>query len=85
MNVSIPWFAVGVAGLSLAYVVSTKLHSRKSLPPGPAADPFIGHLRKIPPVQQAEVFHEWAKQHGSCSTCQKKKALTVYICVHATR
>ncbi|KAG7094714.1 hypothetical protein E1B28_005534 [Marasmius oreades] len=37
---------------------------RKLLPPGPPADPFIGHLRIIPRGKQAEEFHEWAKTYG---------------------
>ncbi|KAG6915684.1 hypothetical protein DXG01_010412 [Tephrocybe rancida] len=34
------------------------------LPPGPPADPIIGHLRKIPPANQATLFYEWGKIYG---------------------
>ena len=65
MNFLAVSFAVVVGGLLLAHLVSLKLHSHKPLPPGPKADPIIGHLRKIPLTQQPEVFHEWAKKYGS--------------------
>lgn len=62
-----PWFSIVIGGLGLflAHVVLTKLQTRRPLPPGPKADPIIGHLRKIPPVGQPELFHEWAKTYGS--------------------
>ncbi|EKM55769.1 uncharacterized protein PHACADRAFT_195821 [Phanerochaete carnosa HHB-10118-sp] len=38
---------------------------RLPFPPGPPADPLIGHLRIMPGIAvSAEVFHDWAKQHG---------------------
>ncbi|KAK0213849.1 hypothetical protein IW262DRAFT_1322869, partial [Armillaria fumosa] len=40
------------------------LARQQSLPPGPPADPIIGHIRSLPPVDQPEVFHEWAKTYG---------------------
>ncbi|KAK0439095.1 cytochrome P450 [Armillaria borealis] len=40
------------------------LAKQQSLPPGPPADPIIGHIRILPPVGQPEVFHEWAKTYG---------------------
>ncbi|PBK64690.1 hypothetical protein ARMSODRAFT_458629 [Armillaria solidipes] len=40
------------------------LARQESLPPGPPADPIIGHIRILPPVGQPEVFHEWAKTYG---------------------
>ena len=36
------------------------------LPPGPPADPLIGHLRLIPPTNAEETFREWGKTYGSC-------------------
>ncbi|KAK0231772.1 cytochrome P450 [Armillaria nabsnona] len=41
-----------------------ELARQQSLPPGPPADPIIGHIRILPPVGQPEVFHEWAKTYG---------------------
>ncbi|KAK0491979.1 cytochrome P450 [Armillaria luteobubalina] len=40
------------------------LARQQSLPPGPPADPIIGHIRSLPRVDQPEVFHEWAKTYG---------------------
>ncbi|KAK7041426.1 hypothetical protein VNI00_009292 [Paramarasmius palmivorus] len=34
------------------------------LPPGPRADPILGHTRLLPAQHQAETFHEWAKTYG---------------------
>ncbi|KAL0578234.1 hypothetical protein V5O48_003771 [Marasmius crinis-equi] len=41
-----------------------KSAQRSSLPPGPPADPLIGHLRSIPTEKMAETFHEWSKTYG---------------------
>ena len=38
--------------------------SKLSLPPGPPADPFIGHLRYIPSENPEDKFSEWSKQYG---------------------
>nr|BAL05151.1 cytochrome P450 [Phanerodontia chrysosporium] len=38
--------------------------SRGRLPPGPPADPIIGHMRVFPRANHGEVFHEWSKQYG---------------------
>ncbi|KAJ6570526.1 cytochrome P450, partial [Mycena vulgaris] len=34
------------------------------LPPGPPADPIIGHLRVIPASGQAKTFYEWSRIYG---------------------
>ncbi|GBE81550.1 Multifunctional cytochrome P450 monooxygenase af510 [Sparassis crispa] len=34
------------------------------LPPGPPADPLIGHLRKLPPIHHCEIFQKWAAEYG---------------------
>ncbi|KAF9456702.1 cytochrome P450 [Collybia nuda] len=34
------------------------------LPPGPPADPIIGHLRLIPPENQQTLFYKWGKIYG---------------------
>ncbi|KAF7424559.1 hypothetical protein PC9H_009866 [Pleurotus ostreatus] len=44
-----------------------KRSSRKwpfPLPPGPPADPIIGHLRKVPPAHAEVTYLEWAKKYG---------------------
>jgi hypothetical protein len=35
-----------------------------SLPPGPPAEPLIGHARLIPRKDQAEFYHEMGKSYG---------------------
>jgi len=44
------------------------LYSRKPqaypYPPGPPADPIIGHIRKLPRVKLEEKLHEWAQEYG---------------------
>ncbi|KAG7094713.1 hypothetical protein E1B28_005533 [Marasmius oreades] len=52
-----------IAGI-VAFLVWFRRRARKHLPPGPPADPLIGHLRIIPQQKQAEAFHEWAKIYG---------------------
>ncbi len=58
-----------VAVLAFGFLLSTYLKRRTTkrppLPPGPPADPFIGHLRIMPSDQQELVFHEWAKTYGT--------------------
>ena len=73
MTFQASYVAIVIGGLLLARIVFTKRRTRKPLPPGPRADPIIGHLRKIPPPHQlSEVLHEWAKTYGlldiSCSS-----------------
>ncbi|KAJ8081653.1 hypothetical protein PM082_007499 [Marasmius tenuissimus] len=36
----------------------------QNLPPGPPADPLIGHLRIIPSKKAPDKFHEWRKTYG---------------------
>lgn len=39
--------------------------ARLPYPPGPPADPLIGHLRILPDSSVgAEVFHDWARKYG---------------------
>lgn len=37
---------------------------RLPLPPGPPADPFIGHIRAIPSSYPWKTFAEWGKRWG---------------------
>ena len=48
-----------------------------SLPPGPPADPIIGHLRIIPTTNQGRVFHSWSKLYGK-HLCFLVEFLTVH-------
>lgn len=47
----------------LAYLRRISM-KRSPLPPGPQADPLIGHLRVMPTEKHEQVFHEWSKQYG---------------------
>ena len=38
--------------------------SKFPLPPGPPADPIIGHLRYIPPENPEDKIAEWSRQYG---------------------
>ncbi|KAL0568633.1 hypothetical protein V5O48_013352 [Marasmius crinis-equi] len=59
-------FALLAASFTFGLVWFARKSTRKNpaLPPGPPGEPLIGHLRVIPPVKQAETFHEWAKEYG---------------------
>ncbi len=47
----------------------TKKRNQLPYPPGPRRDPFIGHLRSMPLLEeQADVFHGWAKIYGSSNS-----------------
>ncbi|KAI0788920.1 cytochrome P450 [Irpex lacteus] len=53
--------------LVLALVARQVLKKRQNipLPPGPPADPLIGHLRILPDFDTlAEVLHEWSRKYG---------------------
>jgi hypothetical protein len=59
---------------TLAAVVWRAYRSAKRqypYPPGPPADPIIGHARKMPSDNVEETFHEWAQVYGASPT-QKK-------------
>ena len=51
----------------------TYLHCRRKrrclpLPPGPPADPFIGHLRVLPRQNPQDTYYAWGKQYGPLLT-----------------
>ncbi|KAF8075871.1 cytochrome P450 [Lyophyllum atratum] len=61
--------ALPVAAVAFSLVALTSLKKRLSrnpisLPPGPPADPIIGHLRVIPSDGQDIYFYELSKQYG---------------------
>ena len=53
----------------LAFALFQKVRNRRQnkLPPGPPADPILGHLRIFPRLNQSEKFYEWSKQYGKLS------------------
>lgn len=55
--------AVGIASF---FVVKGK--QKPNYPPGPPADPLVGHLRVIPFENQDATFHAWAKEYGEYRT-----------------
>lgn len=52
-----------VLALAIAFVRSKK--SKPRLPPGPPADPIIGHLRIMPLDYAWRVFADWGKTCGA--------------------
>ena len=56
-----------IAALSLVILLA-RLLSRKRypapLPPGPPADPILGHARIFPRIDPQLTFLEWGKQYG---------------------
>lgn len=52
-------------------------NSRSHLPPGPPANPFLGHLLVIPRLNQEVVFYHWGKQYGKA--CLTTKSLQLII------
>ena len=57
-------FSLLVAAFLFVLVLRSRSQKRKPLPPGPPADPLIGHLRSIPSHDQGRVFYSWAKLYG---------------------
>ncbi len=64
MNSSITTFTLPALIVWLLVYLKRRTIRRPPLPPGPPADPFIGHLRIMPSKQEELVFHEWAKTYG---------------------
>ena len=60
-----PLLLVFVAGAVLYGLLLTrrKRHALR-LPPGPPADPLLGHLRIMPSKNPHETFYAWSKQYG---------------------
>ncbi|KAF4564799.1 hypothetical protein EYR40_010971 [Pleurotus pulmonarius] len=54
---------VSLAGI-VSYVLNKSVTKTLPLPPGPPADPLIGHLRVFPKANPELVFHNWAKTYG---------------------
>ncbi|KAG6832007.1 hypothetical protein H0H92_006043 [Tricholoma furcatifolium] len=56
--------AVACTVVALAAVKATLSKKRPPLPPGPPADPLIGHIRSIPPENQDLWFYELGRTYG---------------------
>ncbi|KAJ7600384.1 cytochrome P450 [Mycena floridula] len=50
--------------LCLALILWLKQKNKYPLPPGPPADPIIGHFRMFPNYNVYKVFMEWAQSYG---------------------
>ncbi|KIP01864.1 hypothetical protein PHLGIDRAFT_131056 [Phlebiopsis gigantea 11061_1 CR5-6] len=62
-----PLLLVAVAAAAAAVLCglwSKRQRHALPLPPGPPADPFLGHLRLMPSHNPHETFFEWSKQYG---------------------
>ncbi|GJE86824.1 cytochrome P450 [Phanerochaete sordida] len=63
MSSNLVWAVFAAFGLLIAY---RRLARAKhgNLPPGPPADPILGHLRTFPRDNHGKTFYEWSKQYG---------------------
>jgi hypothetical protein len=57
-------FIAAAAAASLFFLYRSKAHRSANLPPGPPADPILGHLRYIPFEYTWFTFAKWAKKYG---------------------
>ena len=64
-DIAHPHLLYGLFIVPVLAVWFIKSRKTSSPPPGPPADPIIGHLRVIPSTNQADVFHGWAKIYGT--------------------
>ncbi|KAK7060889.1 hypothetical protein VNI00_000622 [Paramarasmius palmivorus] len=62
MSLQIPLLLLSAVAGYFAWSLFTR--TPKNLPPGPPAEPFIGHARVLPQDRLGETFHEWAKTYG---------------------
>ncbi|KAL4259189.1 cytochrome P450 family protein [Pleurotus pulmonarius] len=58
------YISTALAFLYLLALLHRRSKKRLPLPPGPPADPLIGHLRVMPTQKHEQVFHEWSKLYG---------------------
>ena len=60
--------SISLYGLLIVIILAIWfIRSRKTpnLPPGPPANPILGHLRIMPTTNHGDVFHKWAKIYGT--------------------
>jgi hypothetical protein len=63
---SLLFYVVDVLLVAVVVAIFAKSRTarRSPLPPGPPAEPFIGHARLLPKKGEAEFFHEMRKTYG---------------------
>ncbi|KAJ7598444.1 cytochrome P450 [Mycena floridula] len=66
--------AISSTLVCLALLLWLKRGNKHPLPPGPPADPFIGHFRKFPKHNTHKVFMEWARTYGRHSASWNRGA-----------
>ncbi|KAG5650147.1 hypothetical protein H0H81_000539 [Sphagnurus paluster] len=54
-----------IGAFAVLWMKTIRSKKHPPLPPGPPAEPIIGHLRVIPSENQESVFHEWGKVYGA--------------------
>ena len=68
------YVVAGVTIFILTKTLSYLILPSRRLPPGPPADPIIGHARKIPLDEPYRTYAEWGKQYGAfydlCANCR---------------
>jgi hypothetical protein len=59
-----------IAAVVVVVIANVKFRTTNavSLPPGPPAEPLIGHARLMPRTGQAEFYHEMLKSYGNYSS-----------------
>jgi hypothetical protein len=69
---SLLFYVLDVLVVAAVIVVVAKVNFRTAkgvpFPPGPPAEPLIGHARLIPQDGQAEFYHELRKTYGKLSS-----------------
>ena len=58
------WAALLLSAVTFAIVKYKSSRRRAPLPPGPPADPLLGHVRSIPPTGQDIYFYKLGLEYG---------------------
>jgi hypothetical protein len=54
--------------LVVGYLLFKRSQTTRKLPPGPPAEPILGHLRIFPKTDPGKTFYEWSKLYGKLSS-----------------